>query len=249
MGNDQEAKRIFGGYGIKDARELAAYLHDHKVSIMLGFQSFNPEIQDALVGRKGHTQVRNQALENLVAEGWQEDSPSRLCLCNAPVTQATQEDAFDIHVFARERGLYSVAALSMTSGKQFNHKFLNVIDLTHTQKEELFTRIYSWNIERGIQTLDQIEEEGISAMPGSHPCNQVATGLYVTANGEVVRCPGFNQSLGNVREENVRNIWERSENFRRAGTFNCGCPPKEGVTLPNDLFEKVLKNLRSKYGN
>jgi len=83
-------------------------------------------------------------------------------------------------------------------------------------------------------------------MPGSHPCNQVAAGLYVTANGNVVGCPGYTAIEGNVKDRSIREIWEESQNKLRTGTFNCGCPPKEGKTIPTDLYAKVFSNLEKR---
>ena len=212
---------------------------------MLSFQSFYTEVQDALVGEEGHALVRNQALENLVRAGFNEPNPTRLCLCNAPITKTNYDEVFDIYVYARERNIYPVIAVSMVSGKQLDDEFIHKIDLTNEQKVDLWTRVYSWNIERGVQTLEDIRREGISAMPGSHPCNQVAAGLYVTANGNVVGCPGYTMIEGSVKNRSIGEIWETSQNKRRAGKFNCGCPPKEGKTIPTDLYVKVLNSLEA----
>jgi len=133
----------------------------------------------------------------------------------------------------------------MVSGKQLDDEFIHKIDLTDEQKVVLWTKVYSWNIERGVQTLEGIRREGISAMPGSHPCNQVAAGLYVTANGNVVGCPGYTMIEGSVKNRSIGEIWETSQNKRRAGKFNCGCPPKEGKTIPTDLYVKVLNSLEA----
>jgi len=136
----------------------------------------------------------------------------------------------------------------MVSGKQFDKNFLKAVDITDEQKRDLFIRIYSWNIEHGIQTLEQLKEEGISSMPGSHPCNQIACGLYLTANGNVVGCPGFTDVEGNVKNESIKDIWNRTKNNRlRAGIFNCRCPPKDGITIPRTLYQKILKTLEEKY--
>ena len=136
---------------------------------------------------------------NLSVSGFNDSNPSRLCLSNAPITQTTYKEAFDIYAFARNRNIYPIVALSMVSGKQFSKQFIKEVDITTEQKIELFTRIYSWNIEQGLQTLEQIEQESVSAMPGSHPCNQLACGLYLSANGNLVSCPGFTEIEGNVR--------------------------------------------------
>lgn len=244
LGSDEETKRFNGKYGITNAKQLCKELFKYKISFMLGFQSFDRNIQDKIVGKQGHTLIRNKALENLVNAGFNNENPTRLCLCNAPLTQKTYNDAFSIYTYARERNLYPILSLSMTSGKQFSLEFLNDIDLTKKQKVELFTNIYSWNIEQRIQTIEKIKQEGISSMPGSHPCNQVACGLYITANGTVVGCPGFTYDQGNIKDINIQEIWNRSQNKSlRVGKFNCGCPPKENTTVPLSLYQEVLNNL------
>ncbi len=245
LGSDKESKRFNNRYGIKTAEQLCRELYNYKVSFMLGFQSFDTEVQDNIVGKEGHSLIRNKALENLVIAGFNNTNPTRLAICNAPLTQTSYNDAFNIYTYARERGIYPILSLSMTSGKQFSSEFLNGIDLTREQKVELFTKIYEWNIIHGLQTLDQIIKEGISSMPGSHPCNQLACGLYITANGNVVGCPGFTEDQGNVKYSSIKELWYQSQNCKlRAGLFNCGCPPKENTTVPLDLYKEVLEKLK-----
>lgn len=250
LGNDDIARRFHGRYGIKTAQELAERMHQLDVSFMLGFHSFDPGIQDYAVRTPGYTQIRNTALENLVNAGFTDSNPTRLAFCNAPVRSSTAEDAFPIYVWARERNIYPVTAVLMTSGKQIDTEFLKQNDLTHKQKVELWTNIYSWNIEHGLQTLDEVEADGISCLPGGHPCNQLRAGLYITMKGNVVGCPGYIESQGNVRKQNLAEIWEQSQTRRIAGDkFNTGCPPKEGITIPKTLYAEVLSNLQSKYGS
>lgn len=249
LGSDKETRRFYSSrYGINFAQELCNELYKLKVSFALNFQSFYTEIQDKLVGKKGHTLIRNQALENLINVDFNNSNPTRLSLCNAPITKTNYDEVFDIYVYARERNIYPVNAVLMISGKQIDSDFLREFDITRQQKIDLWTKIYSWNIEHGIQTLEQIKKQGISVMPGIHPCNQVACGLYLTAKGNVVGCPGFTFIEGNVRTESIKDIWQKSENKRlRAGKFNCKCPPKDGITIPNNLYSSVLKNLEKKY--
>jgi hypothetical protein len=68
--------------------------------------------------------------------------------------------------------------------------------------------------------------------------------------GNVVGCPGYTESQGNVKNQSIAEIWEQSKTRRIAGDrFNTGCPPKEGITIPNTLYAEVLSNLQSKYGS
>lgn len=248
IGSDEWTSRVFGGeYGIHHAEELCEELAKYKLSLNLCCQSFKPDVQDAMVGGQGYSGLRNQAMINLAKAGFNKSNPTRLCLCNAPVTKLNYDEAFDIYVYARERNMYPVIAVSMTSGKQLTPDFIEKIDLSYEQKLGLWVRTYEWNIKHGIQTMEQLRGEGISALPGGHPCNQNAVGIYITANGNVVGCPGFSTPEGNVRKENIKDIWERSQNRRKAGTFNCGCPPKEGTTIPVTLYGDVMERLEKKF--
>ena len=246
LGDDTEAKRFNYHYGIKSARDLCKKLSKLKVSFMLSFQSFDTGKQDMLVGNiKNHAFIRNKALINLVNAGFTKTNPTRLALELGPITKENYNEIFDLYVYARRRNIYLIPNFLMTSGKQIDKEFLERHDLSDKQKYDLFMKIYSWNIQNGVQTVEQIKKEGISCMPGIHPCNQIACGLYVTANGNVVGCPDFTDIEGNVKKEKLKDIWERSQNYQtRSGIFNCKCPPKDGMTIPNDLYQKVLENLK-----
>jgi len=244
LSDDELARKIFAGEGIKSALDLCEKIYSFNTSILLSFQSFYSEIQDKLVGRKGHTKKRNKALENLARVGFNKTSPTRLAMVCAPITKQVKDEVLDIYVFARKRNIYPVLAYLMVSGKQLTKKFLRKYDLTSKEKIELHRKIYKWNIEQGLQTIEQIENEGISCMAGIHPCNQVAAGLYLTLNGNITSCPGDNRIIGNIRKESIKDIWEKSENFKRQGTFNCNCPPKDGKTIPLELYCEVLKKLK-----
>lgn len=253
LGSDEQTERFYGGrYGIHSAQQLCEKFYGLNVSFMLGFQSFDTDVQDRMVGGvEGHTLVRNNALVNLVNAGFNEPNPTRLAVCSNPITQENHNEVFDIYVWARQRNLYPVTAVLMTSGKQIDEEFLRRNDISDEEKVDLWERIYSWNIDRGVQTLEQIREEGISVLPGMHPCNQVACGLYVTARGVVVGCPGYGERgdiEGDVTRTSLGEIWENSVNRGGAGVFNCHCPPKDGHTVPDGLYEEVLSRLEVKYG-
>jgi MoaA/NifB/PqqE/SkfB family radical SAM enzyme len=248
FGNDDVASTFHKRYGITNSVELAERMLDLNVSFMLGFHSFDSKIQDSVVRTPGYTEVRNKALETLVDVGFADSSPTRLAFCNAPVRAVTYSDAFSIYKYARERNIYPVTAVLMDSGRQIDGTFLKGHDMNVGQKIQLWTDIYSWNIEHDLQTLEEVEKDGVSCLPGGHPCNQLGAGLYLTMKGNVVGCPGYIETQGNVREQSLAEIWENSKTRRIADDrFNTGCPPKEGKTLPVELYGKVLDNLKKKY--
>lgn len=245
LGNDEYAKKIFHHEGIVDSQSLATALFNLKTSVLLSFQSFKLEIQDRVVGNIwGHSERRNRAAEILINTGFNKCLPTRIAFCSNPITQDNYEEIFDIYTYCRERNILPIVAALMVSGKQFNHRFLSHIDVSDEEKIQIYIKIYEYNMEHGIQPLDIIMEEGISSMPGIHPCNQIASGLYITCNGNVLICPGDSLNiLGNVKQKNISKIWFESPNYTRRGTFNCKCPPKAGRTLPRDLYSKVLSKI------
>ncbi|MBI5733719.1 MAG: radical SAM protein [Candidatus Kerfeldbacteria bacterium] len=246
LGDDGAVRKIYEAEGINTASQLCQELIKLKVSFMLSCRSFIPEVQDRLVGKvDGYTLKRNQALVNLVDAGFNKDIPTRLALSPNPIERVNYDEVYYIYTWARRRNMFVIPVFLMTSGRQINQKFIARNDISEQKKIDLAIRIYRFNIENGLQTLKQIEQEGVSAIVGMNPCNQIGCGLYVTANGNVVGCPGFIKVEGNVRQTSLKDIWLQSENFStRAGVFNCKCPPKDGLTIPVDFYGRVIQELK-----
>lgn len=245
IGDDTLCQKWNSEYGINTGEELVAELKRLNVSILLGFNSFDTETQDRMVGGiNGYTLKRNRALELLVKAGFNATNPTRLALICTPITKNNLDDVFEIYQWGKERNLYTVTCPTMVSGRCSKTSSWEAITPSCEELVKLYTKIYQFNIARGIQTVEQIKREGISAYAGSHPCNQVSCGMYITLRGKVLRCPGDDTTVfGDVRQSSIKKIWENSENCRRAGTFNCQCPPKMGKTIPCNLFKEVMVNL------
>ena len=243
IGDDTMAAKIFGGQGITDGMTLCRKLFGYKTSVMLYYPTLTDDkLFSRLVGdRPGlHPKHASLAAERLALAGFNKTMPTRLALVHTPVTKDSIAGAFAVYDYARQRNILPLIAFHMVSGKQIDREFLALNDPAEKYKLELFERVYQYNLAHGIQTADQIEAEGISCMPGIHPCNQIAVGLYLTANGNVIRCPGDGgKPLGNVRSESITAIWERARHWQFAGRFNCGCPYKDGLTIPLEVYDDI----------
>lgn len=243
IGDDSLAKRYNHHYGINNGYQLVKELNDLNVSIVFGFNSFNAKTQDDMVGHgiPNYTQKRDLALKRIINEGFNLTNPTRLAFGVTPIIPQNYDEIFSIYKWARERNIYVITAPTMVGGKSYNWK-----EITPDQDKlvDLYATIYKFNIERGIQTIEQIKKEGISAYAGAHPCNQIACGMYVTLSGKVLRCPGDDETiLGNIFENSLEEIWVKSENFSRAGIFNCKCPPKMGKSFGMCFFERVMEKI------
>jgi len=244
IGDDTAVKKHFGEYGIITGKELVQELNRCNASILLNFNTFDDELQAKLVGSDiNYIHIRNKALQLLVEEGFNNGNPTRLALINSPVTIWNIDEAFEIYKWGRLRNLYTVITPTMISGKAKND-FWKKITPSEEKLVELYTNIYKFNIETHLQTLEQIKREGIAAYAGAYPCNQISCGLYITLNGIVLSCPGQEQLIeGNYWDNSLNDIWNNSSNYKRSGTFNCECV-KIGSSIPKNLYNKVLSNLK-----
>jgi len=244
IGKDELVKHYFGVYGITTGEQLCKELAKLQVSILLGFNSFKPTVQNHMVGDiQDYTTTRNRALELLVQAGMNKYYPTHLAIGANPITNENYDEVLEIYKWGRVRNLYVVACPTMVSGRCSDNSW-RTITPSEDKLVDLYIKIYKFNLESGLQTIRQIKSEEIAAYAGAHPCNQVACGMYITLNGTVLRCPGDDTTIfGNVREKSLTEIWHSSENYRRSGTFNCGCPPKVGKSIPSKLFERVMNNL------
>jgi len=251
IGDDNAVKQWNSQYGISTGEELVQELKKVNASVLLGFNSFDTEIQDKMVGGvKGYTLKRNRALELLVKAGFNQHNPTHLCLTLNPITKGNYDSVLEIYKWARVRNLYPIICPTMISGRCAERFVWRKITPSSKKLVSLYIKIYEFNIKKGIQTLKQIEKEGISTYAGVRPCNQIACGMYVTLTGKILRCPGDDVTFfGNIWKESLKDIWLKSENYKRAGTYNCGCPPKLGKSIPRNLFRNVMQELKESAPN
>lgn len=244
IGDDDLARKYNKNYKeINNGVDLVEELNKVNASVILGFNSFDTVKQEKMVGGiSGYVEKRNLALTRLVEGGLNKSNPTRLCIGSNPVTLENYDEILSIYKWGRERNFYVLVTPTMVGGRACAWQ-----EITPSKEKiiDLYTKIYEFNLERGLQTIEQLEKERISAYAGAHPCNQIACGMYVTLSGKVLRCPGNDTTIfGNIFEQSLEEIWVNSENFKRAGTFNCGCPPKIGKSIPSNLFTEVLKRVK-----
>ncbi len=267
LGSDELAQKVYGMTAKALVEKLAGFDH---VGLLLSFQSFDEKLQDSLVtsrgddgavlGLQGYSRIREKALKNLFASRFYENGrTNRVCAINAPIIPENVEESFDIYRFFVERGTPVVMTPSMVSGKgcQQVRKQEQLAEKDwHEKLVELYARIYAFNVRKGIQTEEQIGEEGIASYVGAEPCNQVATGLYVRADGTVQMCPGrFDKTtiFGNVLEKSLKSIWDASPNKARGKKdpqclVNNLCPAKDGIVFPSDFYERVMERYKGLVG-
>ncbi|MBV8977324.1 MAG: radical SAM protein [Alphaproteobacteria bacterium] len=249
IGDDALVKKYFGYLGISRGEDLVDALFECDASIMLGFNSFDDQLQAKLVGAPvDYVLARNRSLMMLSERGFAASNPTRLALAVNPITKSNVAEAFDIYRWGRLRNFYAIVTPTMISGRARKTGTWNAINPSYEQLIDLYAKIYTFNIDSGLQTLEQIRREGISAYAGGHPCNQVSTGVYVTLGGTVLSCPGSEVAIeGDIWKNTLSEIWDASSNRARAGKFNCGCIAKDGKSIPTSLYTDVMRLVEQHY--
>lgn len=137
LGDDTLANYVYGHLGIRTAAALVDRLRQYScVRVLLGFNSFDPRVQDLMVGSHGvtgyyeiengsftkrgvarYTEKRNQALVNLVTAGFnQPEYGQRLSLIAAPVRLDQISEIPEMYIWAARRNIPLVIAPTMESG-------------------------------------------------------------------------------------------------------------------------------------
>ncbi|MFH0737975.1 MAG: hypothetical protein V1827_05140 [Candidatus Micrarchaeota archaeon] len=274
LGDDALAAKHFGGMGITSAKALVDKLASYaNVTILMSFQSFDPLTADALVtstvggrliGLTDYSRIRDMALANLLQSAFMKEdgTTDRICMLNAPIVPENIHESFDIYRVFMERGIPVVMTPTMVSGlgKDQLCGQAAVMEPKEFQRlvEELYSDIYAYNVAKGIQTLAQIEREGIASYVGAEPCNQVAHGVYLRANGVVQMCPGrFDDetTYGNALRESLEALWAKSPH-ESMNLVNNRCPAKDSTCPEQDaertfhfgFYDRVMALLKKKLG-
>lgn len=258
FGSDELAQKHHGMTAKELVDKIASYSN---VSLIFSFQSFDDKKQDEIVtttdeegikGVQNYSAIRETAIENLFAsEFYQNGITERVCMINAPIMPENIDESFEIYKFFIERGTQVVMTPSMVSGKGCGQveKQKLIEKEWHDKLVELYAKIYTYNVEMGIQTDEQIRTEGIASYVGAAPCNQASVGLYIRANGLVQMCPGrFDEETvyANVQDVPLKEIWGKSPNRQRGiddpqNLVNNKCPAKDGRAFPTDFYERVME--------
>jgi len=268
IGNDDKVSHYFGKYGYYTSESLFEFLKAKNVSLLIGLNSFNEELQANFVGEKTevgkitYLNSRNRTLELSIKYGFNEvkNDKTRLALICAPIKPENLNEVLDIYKFSRTQNIYALNCPTALSG-------LGKVEYLRTNKlidseiyieklKSLYIDIYSWGIENGYLSIDDIKKYGISLYAGGHPCNQVAAGMYITLNGKVARCPGRDDDSfmieNDVRSKPLKEIWMNSKNYQLAaheGKFNFHCIARDGHLFknPHKFYSDIEKVIISKY--
>jgi len=274
IGSDRLAKAYNKDYGIETSEQLVKELKKLKVSLLLGFNSFDKKMQESFVGIdkspiKNYVELRDRALVLLTKAGFNEyvkGKPTRLAMISSPIKPENMNEILEEFIWARVRNIYMLSCPTTLSGKGIDEfkRAVSTYNVKNTNKtqyeryiedlEKLYAEIYIWSIKKGLVKKDIFKEDGVSLYPGCHPCNQTASGVFLSLSGQVLQCPGrvTGDALfaKDIREhKNLKEVWMNSTNYKRAKkskAFNYHCVARDGYSLPGNFYSEIKKRVLSK---
>jgi MoaA/NifB/PqqE/SkfB family radical SAM enzyme len=178
--------------------------------------------------------------------------------------KSNADEALEIFKWGSRRNIPVIIAPTMISGEGKNAPEVSDAVFKEETLVDLYYEIYSWMIDEGILTIEQVEKEGISPYAG-YACNQFITGMFVRQDGVVRACPGNDSEAfrycKDVRKENLKDVWTDSMGYKirdelvKTGKLSVTTPcyaKTEGElvkagSFTEDFYAKVFGKLKQRF--
>ncbi|MBI5562854.1 MAG: radical SAM protein [Deltaproteobacteria bacterium] len=188
--------------GMLLTRELAEFLLDHEVSVVIKRNSNKQEVQDALGGVACFAWIQ-RGLDFLVEAGYprgrvQLGIQTVICRQNLPEVPA-------MWTWAREAGVIPYFEIITNQGRAKEHKDLAV---TNDELRDVFDK------------LKEIDETSFGHKWSPHPtiasftCKRHLYSSLVNSQGKLQPCTGIDMPVGDLRKERLKDILRKSPVIR-----------------------------------
>lgn len=229
LGDEKRCKKFLG----MNCDFFAKWMYDLGMTVFLKVDSFNPKLQDDLVGFRGYSIIRDRALERLLNMDFTKHNPTHLGL-EVNVNSHNYHEILEIYSLRAKYNIYEDVVLSMPCEVYFK----NIdYDISITQKKELYKKIYNFN------KINNISFSGISPFIGGMICTQLANGLYITNRGHVFHCPGSFDKIGDIKNQSLIDIWSNfKDNKKYMNTYFCPFRENSGI-IPSSLVKEIYDEM------
>ncbi len=180
------------------SKDWARFFLDHRVSVVVKLNSFDPRLQDWFSGRRGISQDIARAREVLLQIGMGDGTPTRLGV-ESVIVQQNIDEIPAIFKWARTHNIYPYLETLLFSGRAASNSELQV-----PAKNIM-------NIFRLLLAIDE-KEFGYTWVPSppyvASSCDKLLYNITVDSTGQVHPCCGIATTLGSVRKKPLANFLE-----------------------------------------
>ncbi|NOX71651.1 MAG: radical SAM protein [Candidatus Micrarchaeota archaeon] len=250
LGDDELSLRIHGITSEELCKRVALY---ENVNILIDYRTTDREKANATTASqsKDYIMARTRAIERFVRLGLNKWPNQRLTLQTNPVLLDNIDEVFEMFKWGTVRNLPVRICPTMISGKGENLIKISQMKIYQKKLKEVAVNVYSYLIENGIMTFEQVRKEGISSYIGTTPCSTANTGMFIKKDGQVFLCTGRDTNdmlvASDVRKEPLKDIWKKSPGYRLGPTFNNRCVAKDGISIPSDFYDYVMNKLEERF--
>lgn len=216
------------GYNL--TKPLAKELYEASLDgIQITLYSKDPEIHDALVGKKGAWERTIDGIKNALEAGLSVS-------INTPLVERNKDYASLIH-FAKELGVYCLGCSSLIPTGNAVEQITTGMALSKDELREILREAVSlcneFNMDISFTSpgwLDSKELLNIG-LPSAPVCGACLSNMAVTPAGDVVPCQSWlsGKTLGNMLKQPWKEIWNNkdSRNIRKNYATKPSCALKE----------------------
>jgi MoaA/NifB/PqqE/SkfB family radical SAM enzyme len=209
---------------------LAQELHDASLDgIQITLYSNDPEIHDALVGRKGAFEKTIEGIKNALDSGLSVS-------INTPLVERNK-DYTSLIRFAHQLGICSVGCSSLIPAGNAVEQIITGQALSKEELKNILKEAVALCNELDMNIsftspgwLDSKELLDLG-LPSAPVCGACLSNMAVTPNGDVVPCQSWlkGDTLGNIRSEDFKKIWnsKKCKDIRKNHAAKPACALKE----------------------
>ncbi len=180
-------------------RDMARFLFQHNVSVIVKHNSFNQRVQDSLAGVEGSYNSIQAAIANLTDTGYPKDT-RQLGIQTVIVKQNIKEIP-SMWKWARKRGIIPYFEALTLQGRAKKHEEIEL------EPEE---------VQRVFDILREIDRKQFGHQWRVHPtiasftCKRHLYSCLINSQGYVQPCTGVDLHVGNIRQQSLSEIIQKS---------------------------------------
>ncbi len=213
--------------GITLGEREVARLNELGASVILKFHSFDPEINDFMVDRKGYSAYRDRALKLLIDAGFNRDTPTRLGF-GSIVTRQNVDGVFGMYKYCVENNIFPLFKTWLPKGGTWNFRdWIPSVESLRTLQE----KISEYENQHWAQGFNRC-----TPYFGGFSCMQLHYSLYVDIQANVFHCVGDAEPMGSLRRQTLAELWDHPHVLKIKGRTYKGCPKRAGV-VPRTVAE------------
>ncbi len=168
--------------------EIAKKLHDLDVNIGVSLESIVEDIEDSLTDVPGTLKRKLDAIDMLIDVGYTKDKDLNIILT---AMQKNKYTILDTWKWALSKGIKPV----------LNHAI-------PSQKCGINDAVLGQELRKIMVDLKELSGESPVLSCDSELCDRIKTGVHVNVEGYVQPCSGVELRIGNLNEQNLKDIWE-----------------------------------------